>query len=92
MSDQINLAAAGNVLAPALAVLRKLGFKVTLLVQGNQSAEQVFQAEKPGLRLRAEDPLLLLGLAKLVETRGADWKPTEEEVEDFLQLSELRND
>ena len=28
MSDQINLAAAGNVLAPALAVLRKLGFKL----------------------------------------------------------------
>ena len=92
MSEQINLTAAGNVFAPALAVLRKLGFKVTLLAQASQSAEQLFQAERPGLRLRAEDPLLLLGLAKLIEARGADWKPTDAEVEDFLKLSEPSDD
>ena len=52
-----------------------MGYVVTLTRNG-----RLFKAEKEGQALIAEDVLLLLGLAKLHEIRGDEWRPTQTEV------------
>jgi len=79
MSERIQLAAAGNTLAPALAALRRKGYVVSREGDG-------YRADSSTWQLLADDPLQLLGLAAMLDERGASWQPTDEEVEDFLQL------
>ncbi len=79
MSNRTVIASAGNVLPAAFAALRALGYAVTLTSNG-----RLCKAEKESLTLMAEDPLLLLGLAKLHEVRGNEWHPTESQVEEYL--------
>lgn len=80
MPEQIVVAAAGNVLPAALAALRKMGFSVTRL------EANLLEASKPGYRFLADEPIVLLGLAKLVEERGAEWRPTDAEVDAALEF------
>lgn len=82
MSERTTIVAAGNTLAPALAVLRGLGYEVTRESAGERSYVAVSRV----CRLVAEDPLTLLGLAKLYEVRGNSWKPTDSEVSAFFGL------
>jgi hypothetical protein len=84
MTDKIHVASAGNTLAPALAVLRELGFEVTRTGDGET---ELYRAENGACRLFAEDPLMLLGLATMVQHRGACWQPTDPEIEALLELS-----
>lgn len=86
MSDKLFVASAGNTLAPALAVLRSRGFHVSALKPTN-AGERLFEAENDTCRLVAEDTVSLLGLATIVHQRGADWRPTDAEVDDFLRLN-----
>jgi hypothetical protein len=79
MSERLALSSAGNILPSALSELRALGYIVSLT-----DNERLCKAEKDGLVLVAEDPLHLLGLAKLHELRGCDWGPSEAEVEEYL--------
>jgi hypothetical protein len=79
---QESIAGAGNVEAPCLAVLEKLGFVVACEVAGD-AVEWV--AARSDLRLRAESPLQLLGLYSMRQHRGADWAPTDSEVESMLK-------
>jgi hypothetical protein len=81
MSERTRIASAGNVLPSALASLRALGFVVTVAGES-----RLMRAEGPSCTLIAEDPLALLGLAKLHELRGSEWRPTDEELEAFLAL------
>jgi hypothetical protein len=76
------IAGAGNVEAPSMAVLEKLGFVVTCEVSGGAVK---WVALRSDLQLRAESPLQLLGLYSMREHRGADWKPTDGEVESMLK-------
>ena len=76
------IAAAGNVLAPALAVLRDLGYVVSNISDGSL----LLQAENSQYRLVAEDTLQLLGLAYIAAHRGPDWPPSETEISDLLHL------
>ena len=78
---------AGNTLAPALAVLKELGFVVSREGDG----QAMYVARRKDCVLGAEDPLSLLGLAKLYEARGSAWQPSESEVSEFLLL-ETRSD
>lgn len=73
---------AGNALAPALAVLRELGYSVSA-VPGNPT---LLQADNELYHLVAEDPLQLLGLAALATHRGAAWTSTDAEVSALLAL------
>lgn len=82
MKNRVTLAAAGNTLSPALAVLRELGYTVTREASG----ERLFRAKNANCLLLAEDPLRLLGLVKLYEIRGEQWRPTDSEVDDFLSM------
>lgn len=65
------IASASNTLAPAIVVLESLGFSIKvkgkLLVAVRGEDEYV-----------AEDPLLLLGLVKLIEVRGWKWGISDE--------------
>lgn len=78
----MRLVAAGNTLAPALSILRKLGYTVTRETSG----ERQYRAENETCIFSADDPLVLLGLVKIYEVRGADWQPSDEEVQRLLLL------
>lgn len=79
MNESIHLAAAGNMLAAALAVLRRMGYVVSRAGDG-------YRAVNPERQLLADDPLELLGLVALLDERGACWQPTDEEVDALMQL------
>ena len=81
MSHRTIIASAGNVLPAAFHALRTLGYAVTLTNNG-----RLCKAESAGVTLIAEDPLLLLGLAKLHEVRGREWHPTDSQVEEYLSF------
>jgi len=82
MTQRTDISAAGNTLAPALAVLRGMGYDVKR-ESGNGGW---YAATSSRCSLRAEDPLALLGLAKLYEERGSKWQPSDKEVSAFLAL------
>lgn len=82
MVNRIRLTATGNTLAPALSVLRKLGYTVTR----DTSGERQYFAENATCMFSADDPLSLLGLVRIYEVRGADWQPIDEEVHRLLLL------
>ena len=81
MSNRTVIASAGNVLPAAFAALRALGYVVTLTNNG-----RLCKAENESFTLVAEDPLLLLGLAKLHEVRGREWHPTDSQIEEYLSF------
>ncbi|WP_170860495.1 hypothetical protein [Duganella sp. CF458] len=87
MTERIIVSAAGNTLAPALAVARALGYEVTRELTGLRR----YKAVNPRCELFAEDPLLLLGLIQLFESRGAFWHPSDAEISAFLALEEQSN-
>ena len=76
------IAAASNTLAPALAVLRQLGYKVSCV----PGSPDLLQADNGQTRLVAEDTLQLLGLASIAAHRGTAWRPTDAEISDLLSL------
>lgn len=84
MTTRTKIVAAGNTLAPALSILRKLGYTVTR----EKSDEQQYRAQNETCVFSADDPLTLLGLVKIYEVRGHDWQPSEEEVQRFLLLED----
>lgn len=65
----------------ALACLQALGLAVSV-------GDGLWRAESERLVVVAEDPLLLLGLVKLHELRGARWRPSDAEVDAFLALDQ----
>jgi hypothetical protein len=79
------IATAGNTLAPALAVLKNLGF----IVSRQKDGMAALQAENDQFSLTAEDPLQLLGLACLALHRGVSWRPTDAEINELLRLDDL---
>jgi len=79
--DEIRLSAAGNTMAPCYYALRELGYTV----KNNRSGEtETWYAEKEGQKLAAMDPCMLLGLAKLIEMRGRQWRVSDEQIDEFL--------
>ncbi|GAB3358710.1 hypothetical protein GCM10027430_29420 [Lysobacter tyrosinilyticus] len=80
--SKIVIAAAGSTLAPALAVLRELGYVVSSVSDDSL----LLQAENGQYRLVAEDMLQLLGLASIAAHRGPAWAPTDSEISDLIRL------
>jgi hypothetical protein len=81
MSNRTVIASSGNVLPAAFAALGALGYVVTLTNNG-----RLCKAENESLTLVAEDPLLLLGLAKLHGVRGKEWHATDSQIEEYLSF------
>jgi hypothetical protein len=82
MKNKTTIAEAGNTMAPALAVLRSLGYRVTR----DSIGERRYRAEDECRMFVADDPLALLGLVKLYETKGDAWRPTDAQVLDLIAL------
>jgi hypothetical protein len=80
------MADAGNTMIPALLVLEKIGFTVSMdrSIQPN-----LFRATRADEIYVAEDPLRLLGLVKLIEVRTWDWRPSDAEIREALRQYEL---
>jgi hypothetical protein len=78
--EAIRIAAAGNVEAPAYLALVKRGFNVSCDNQGQWSATG------NGCHFIASSPLELLGLAGIFDSRGANWRASDQEIEAFLKL------
>lgn len=73
----MHLAAAANLLTPAYLTLLAKGFVV-------RCDGDLMIAEKGQDRFVAEDPILLLGITAIAETRGEQWQASDEEANDFI--------
>jgi hypothetical protein len=71
-----------NVTVPAYLALRERGYRVR---RESGESEETWIAENKGIKLIANDIVALLGLAAVAESRGADWKASDGEIDDFLQ-------
>jgi hypothetical protein len=69
--------AAGNVVIPAILTLKQLGYTIET---SEESDDQVFIAKKNGYSFYADDPITVLGLIKIFETRGEEWMASDEEI------------
>ena len=67
------IAHAGNTVVPALLALEALGYEISI------QADLVIAAGPDG-RFVAADPVSVLGLVKLVETRSWNWRPSDDEI------------
>ncbi len=78
----MKISAAGNTEVPAYLVLLELGYEIS--VKDLADRTQFWTATKGNTQVSGEGPLELLGLVKLVECRGEDWKANDNEIEDFV--------
>lgn len=83
MPRKINIVSAGNVLVPAYLALLQKGYRVTRKPVRRSDDCESWHASKAGNRFMAEDPLSLLGIVALYETRGACWKASDDEIDRF---------
>ena len=86
MSDKISIHQATNTFAPAFAALESLGFTVW---KERGDSYTLFCAENEQYWISALDIFALLGLVKMLELRGADWRATEIEGERYLAFLDL---
>ena len=75
------LSQAGNTVVPAILALRQLGFNLTW--EGPTIVARLGDA-----RFQADDPVAVLGLVKLAETRHP-WSATDAEIEDIMREFDL---
>jgi hypothetical protein len=78
----ITIATAGNVLVPILLALKQRGYSVI------RTADNNWRATSGECELIGADPVELLALAAMFETRGADWQASDAEIEDYLERYE----
>ena len=82
-----NIGTAGNTVVPALLALEKLGFSVSVVPGAD--GRDLFRAMKGEESFAADDPVSVLGLVKLVETRGREWQASDLEIEEALRRYDL---
>jgi hypothetical protein len=73
---------AGNTVVPAILALERLGFTVAIERTGDDEEVRATRGDESYL---ADDPVAVLGLVKLIEVRGWDWSPTDEEIDEVLR-------
>jgi hypothetical protein len=78
------LADAANTLVPAYLALLQRGFSVSRESGSSDDSEAWWIAEDADRRFVAADPLALLGLVALYETRGSEWQASDEQIDRFL--------
>lgn len=83
----MKIASMANVEVPAILALESMGFTITSRVV-NADQEMVWTASDNSDEYIAEDPLSLLGLVKLHEVRGDNWKASDDEIDTYLPMLE----
>lgn len=83
LAEEVHIAAAGNTEVPAYLTLLHAGYQVSRKVIGSKEEWKAIRAD---IVLVAENPLELLGLAHMRETRGFHWKAGDKEITDFIGL------
>jgi hypothetical protein len=73
------IVAAGNVVVPAYLAIVSKGYAVQRADKGSG-----LTAKKGGAIYAADDPVTLLGLIAIGETRGEQWKATDAEIDAYL--------
>ncbi|RYG60377.1 hypothetical protein EON80_24785 [bacterium] len=81
MDSKLRIFTAGNVFVPAYLALKQKGF--TVWEEGTAERETWYAEDATRLFI-AEDPLSLLGLVAMHETRGDDWMAEDEEIDAFM--------
>jgi hypothetical protein len=76
------IAQAANTVVPAILALESLGY--TLTIEG-----ELMVASSADATFVADDPVALLGLVKLVETRTWTWTASDDEIEATLSRYDL---
>ncbi|HZW89742.1 MAG TPA: hypothetical protein VFF12_11745 [Myxococcaceae bacterium] len=69
------LVEAGNTLVPSVLALEQLGYEVRIEASGS------CRAVRGDEEYLARDPATVLGLIKLVEVRGWDWRAADADIE-----------
>lgn len=76
----MHLEAAGNTVIPAILLIRHMGYT---FAYDKEKAHCL--ASKDGNSFGAEDPLMVLGLIKLFEMKGENWKAPDDEIDEVLK-------
>lgn len=84
--SKFRIAAAGNTEIPAYLALLEKGYSVRW--ERLSEEKEFWFAAKDGYEFVAEGPIELLGIAAMFETRGPNWRATDEEIEGFMKLYE----
>jgi hypothetical protein len=84
----MEIVAASNTMVPACLVLAAKGYDVSIL-RGETSL--IWTAQKGEDYFSAKNPLELLGLIAVAETRSANWCATNDEINAFLEKYDLRS-
>ena len=79
----VKIAATANTLAPAWRVLVSKGWDVE---RHYDEPTERWTAKRGPIELSAQDVLQLLGLVCVYNSRGDEWRPTDDEVRDFLKV------
>jgi hypothetical protein len=82
MTGDLFITTAGNTEVPCYLLLRELGYEVS---RREVAGEEVWAARGPGGHFQSVAGLpALLGLVRLAEVRGADWRAPDPEIDAFL--------
>jgi hypothetical protein len=81
---KLKIADAGNVTVPAFLTLQQRGY-VVRCERSADGTRETWIAESDTTELLADDPVALLGLAALAESRGTDWKASDSQIQEFLK-------
>ena len=71
---KFHLTSAGNIVNPALLVLRSKGYELGFDRTSNEYGGGTWWAERDGNFFTAEDSVTLLSLVSIWENRGEDWQ------------------
>lgn len=81
-TDGVDISQAGNTVVPAIAVLQELGYRL-------EQVDGMLVATAGRCRFVAEDPVAILGLVKLAELRGREWRADDAEIDRVLSEFDL---
>lgn len=86
MSVQMKIADAMNTYNPALQVLKDQGYEIWVEAGESDDDEDLWCARKESSELVAFDPLRLLALSAILESRGGNWgkKSDEKDLYDLI--------
>ena len=82
MKPKIKIAGAGNVVVPAFLALKQRGY--TVRREQRTDGEHTWIAQSSSAELISDDPVTLLALAAVAETRGEQWRASDPEIQKFL--------